>query len=219
MSGQTLSLWFYPSPTGDRGRDRNARTLQFTCLILLIALAVAVVFNLFSREPTSAQTVGAVFVALCLAAALNRAGKVTWAGRIVTLALLLCAILRVVHARDGFRSLAMFMFPGILLLSVMLLDRASYLATAGLVMVTVALVGVAEKQGLFGSIPPVRTPANYESIFLVELTLLSFSVIGSRIVRDAQRNVADLRVSNRELSSANTELRKTAEALYENEQR
>jgi hypothetical protein len=37
----------------------------------------------------------AVLGALCVAAVLNRVGQATWAGRIVALALLLCAVLRV----------------------------------------------------------------------------------------------------------------------------
>jgi hypothetical protein len=53
------------------------------------------------------------------------------------------------------------------------------LTTAGIVILTVAALGVAEKHGLFGAIPPVRTPTNYESIFLVDLTLLAFSVAGN----------------------------------------
>src|SRR6516165_2333391 len=112
----------------------------------------------------------------------------------------------------------MLMFPGVLLLSVMLLDRSSYVTTAGIVMLTVAALGIAEKHGLFGAIPPVRTPTNYESIFLIELILVAFSLVGSRIARDAQSNVSDLYVSISQLSSVNFELRKTAEALRQNEQ-
>src|SRR6516165_5262024 len=112
----------------------------------------------------------------------------------------------------------MLMFPGVLLLSVMLLDRSSYVTTAGIVMLTVAALGIAEKHGLFGAIPPVRTPTNYESIFLIELILVAFSLVGSRIARDAQSNVSDLYVSISQLSSVNFELRKTAEALHQKEQ-
>ena len=197
MSGQTLSFWFYPKSTGDPGRDRNARTLQFNCLLFAVAIGIAVALDVISREPVPTQMASAVLGALCVAAVLNRAGQAMWAGRIVTLALLLCAVLRVLQARDGFRSHAMLMFPGLLLLSVMLLDRASYFVAAGIVIFTVAALGVAEKRGFWGAIPPVRTPTNYESIFLVDLTLLAFSVAGSRIFRDASRNVDDLRFSIR----------------------
>ena len=209
---------FYPKRTGDPGRDRNAQTLQFACLLFAIAIGIAVAWDVISREPIPIPLVSAALGGLCAAAVLNHAGKPTSAGRIVILALLLCAVLRVVRASDGFRSHAMLMFPGVLLLSVMLLDRSSYVTTAGIVMLTVAALGIAEKHGLFGAIPPVRTPTNYESIFLIELILVAFSLVGSRIARDAQSNVSDLYVSISQLSSVNFELRKTAEALRQNEQ-
>jgi PAS domain S-box-containing protein len=217
MPDGILSFRFYPEPTGDPGRDRNARTLQFACLLLSIAIGIGVVWHVISQEPISISIVGPALGALCAAAVLNRAGMPTWAGRIVILALLLCAVLRVVHANNGFRSHAMLMFPGILLLSVMLLDRTSYVTTAGIVMVTVAALGIAEKHGLLGA-PSMRS-TNYESIFVVELTLLAFSVVGSRIARDAENNVSDLRLSVSQFSTANVALEKTAEALRESERR
>jgi PAS domain S-box-containing protein len=218
MSDGKSPSWFYPKRTGDPGRDRNARTLQFACLLFAIAIGIAVALDVISREPIPIPIVSATLGGLCAAAVLNHAGRPTSAGRIVILVLLLCAVLRVVHASDGFRSHAMLMFPGVLLLSVMLIDRSSYVATAGIVMLTVAALGIAEKHALFGAIPPVRTPTNYESIFLVELTLVWFSLVGSRIARDAQRNVSDLDVSISQLSTVNLELRKTAEALRQKEQ-
>ena len=39
MLDRKLQFWFYPEPTGDVGRDRNARTLQFTCLLYAFAFA------------------------------------------------------------------------------------------------------------------------------------------------------------------------------------
>jgi pimeloyl-ACP methyl ester carboxylesterase len=69
-------------------------------------------------------------------------------------------MLLVFEARDGFRSHAMLVFPGLLLISVMLLDRASYWTTAGIVLLAVAALGVAEKHGLTRAIPRVRTPTS-----------------------------------------------------------
>jgi PAS domain S-box-containing protein len=218
MSHGISTSWFYPKQTGNPGRDRNARTLQFTCLLFAIAIGIAVALDVISREPIPVPIVSAALFGLCAAAVLNHAGRSTSAGRIVILALLLCAVLRVVHASDGFRSHAMLMFPGVLLLSIMLLDRSSYVTSASIVMLSVAALGIAEKRGLFGAIPPVRTPTNHESIFLIELTLLAFAIVGSRIARDVRSNVSDLYVSISQLSALNFELRKTAETLRQNEQ-
>ena len=100
----------------------------------------------------------------------------------------------------------------------MLLDRASYMITAGMVLVAVAALGIAEKQGLTRAIPHVRSSTTYESIFFVDLNLLVFAMIGSRIARDTQSNVLDLRATIDQVSKANLTLEETAEALRESEQ-
>ena len=146
---------------------------------------------------------------------MNRAGRSDWAARTAFLAVLLTAILLVFEARDGFRSHAMLVFPGLLLISVMLLDRASYVMTAGIVLVAVAALGIAVKQGLTRARPPVHT--TYDSIFFVDLNLLVIAIIGSRIARDTQSNVTDLRTIINQLSAANLALTESAEALRQSE--
>ena len=148
---------------------------------------------------------------------MNRAGRSDWAARTAFLAVLLTAVLLVFEARDGFRSHAMLVFPGLLLISVMLLDRASYVTTAAIVLVAVAALGIAVKQGLTRATRPVHT--SYASIFFVDLHLLVIAIIGSRIARDTQRNVFDLRASIDRLSAANLELVQIREHLQDSEQR
>jgi PAS domain S-box-containing protein len=218
MSGWKSRSWFYPKPTSDPGRDRNARTVQFACCLLAFAASAVVILNVVSGEP-SAETPILVFAVVVLVAAMltNRAGNWEWAARTAFLALLLTAMMRVFEAHDGFRSLAMLMFPGMLLISVMLLDRASYMTTAGMVLVGVAALGMAEKHGLTRAIPHVRSSTTYESIFFVDLNLLVFAMIGGRIASDAQSNVFDLRATIDRVSKANFTLEETAEALRESE--
>jgi hypothetical protein len=135
--------WFYPKSTGDPGRDRNARTLQFSCFLLAFAVSAVAILNVIGHTTQEAPLLvfaAAVFVA---AAVMNRAGRSDWAARTAFLAALLTAMLLVFEARDGFRSHAMLVFPGLLLISVMLLDRASYMTTAGIVLVAVAALGIA----------------------------------------------------------------------------
>jgi hypothetical protein len=218
MLDRKLQFWFYPEPTGDVGRDRNARTLQFACLLYAFAFALVAVLDAIARERVELPILVMAVVALVAAAAMNRAGMSAWAARIAILAGLLTAILLVLEARDGFRSHAMLVFPGLLLISMTLLDRKSYMTTAGIVLLAVVALGIAERHGLTGAIPGIRTPTSYDSIFYVDLTLAVF-MIGSRIAGDAQKNVFDLRASIDQLSAANLELTKIAEALRESEER
>jgi PAS domain S-box-containing protein len=217
MLDRKLQSWFYPEPTGDVGRDRNARTLQFTCLLFAFAIALVAVLDTIARERIELPILVMAVVALVAAAAMNRVGMSAWAARIAIVAVLLTAILLVLEARDGFRSHAMLVFPGLLLISMTLLDRKSYVTTAGIVLLAVATLGIAERHGLTGAIPGIRTPTSYGSIFYVDLTLAVFAMIGSRIANDAQRNVFDLRANVERLSDANLELNKAAEALRRSE--
>jgi len=148
MLDRKSSSWFYPTSTGDPGRDRNARTLQSSCFLLAFAIAAVAILNVISQgTPQETPLLFFAVGGLVAAAAMNRAGRSDWAARTAFLAVLLTAILLVFQARDGFRSHAMLVFPGLLLISVMLLDRISYVTTAGIVLVSVAALGIAVKQG------------------------------------------------------------------------
>jgi len=214
-----LSSWFYPKPTGDPGRDRNARSLQFACFLLASSVGAMAALDALGQGPQETALLAFAVAGLIAAAAVNRAGRSDWAGRTAFVAVLLTAILLVVEARDGFRSHAMLVFPGLLLVTVMLLDKASYVTTASIILVAVTALGIAEKKGLTRAIPRVRTSTNYGSIFFVDLHLLVIAMIGSRIVRDTQRNVIDLHASIDHLSAANQELVQTREHLLESENR
>ena len=218
MLGWKSRSWFYPKPTGDPGRDRNARTVQFACFLLAFAASTVAILNVISREP-SAETPILIFVVAGLVVAMvtNRAGSWEWAARTAFLALLLTAMLLVFEAHDGFRSLSMLVFPGMLLFSVMLLDRASYMITAGIVLVAVTGLGVAERRGLTRAIPHLRSSTTYHTIYFLDQNLLVFAMIGSRIARDTQSNVTDLRSIINQLSAANLALTESAQALRQSE--
>src|SRR3974390_60071 len=112
------SSWFYPKPTGDPGRDRNARTLQFACLLLAFGVGLIAVLNTMERETQETPLLVFAVLALVAAAVMNRGGRPGWAARTAFLAVLLTATLLVFEARDGFRSHAMLFFPALLLISV-----------------------------------------------------------------------------------------------------
>jgi two-component system, cell cycle sensor histidine kinase and response regulator CckA len=216
MFGWKSRSWFYPKPTGDPGRDRNARTLQFSCLLLTFAVGAVLIVSAIGREWQQTPLLVSAITGLVAAVVMNRAGRSDWAGRTAFLVVLLSAILLVFQAHDGFRSHSMLVFPGLLLISGMMLNRAAYVTTAGIVVVAVAALGIAAKHGLTRATPPVRT--TYDSIFYVDLNMLVIAIIGGRIASDAQSNVFDLRATIDRVSKANLTLEETAEALRESEQ-
>src|ERR1700746_292078 len=95
LMSDRISSWFYPKPTGDPGRDRNARTIQFACFLLAFAVSAVTILNVISGE-TSAETPILVFAVAGLVAAMvtNRPGR-GWAARTAFLAVLLTAMLLV----------------------------------------------------------------------------------------------------------------------------
>jgi PAS domain S-box-containing protein len=217
MLDRKMPSWFYPKATGDLGRDRNARTLQFTCVLLTFAVGLVAIMDATGRGHSETLVLAFATAGLVAASIMNRAGRSAWAAQTAFLAALLAAILLVLNARDGFRSHAMLVFPGLLLISVLLPDRSSYVTTASVILVAVAALGIVVKQGLTRATPPTRT--SYESIVYVELNLLVVAIIGSRIARDTQRNVFDLRASIHQLSAANVELVQIREDLKDSEKR
>jgi two-component system cell cycle sensor histidine kinase/response regulator CckA len=217
MLDRKSSSWFYPKSTGDPGRDRNVRTLQFSCFLLALAVGAVLIVSAIGREWQETPLLVFAIAGFVAAAVMNRAGRSDWAGRTAFLVVLLSAMLLVFHAHDGFRSHSMLFFPGLLLISVMMLDRASYVRTAGIVVVAVAALGIAVKHGLTRATPPVRT--TYDSIFYVDLNLLVIAIIGSRIARDAQTNVSDLRASNSRLSADITERKRAEDILKASEEK
>jgi PAS domain S-box-containing protein len=217
MRERKSSSWFYPRSTGDPGRDRNARTLQFSCFLLACAVMVVAILDALAKDWRETPLLVFAAASLIAAALMNRTGRSEWAARTVFLAVLLTATLLVFEARDGFRSHAMLIFPGLLLISLTLLDRSAYATTAGVVLVVVAALGIGVRQGLTRATAPHHT--TYPSIFFVDLNLLVMAIIGTRIARDNQSNVFDLRAGIDRLSAANLELIQTREHLQESEQR
>jgi len=216
MLGWKSRSWVYPKPTGDPGRDRNARTLQFSGFLLAFAVGAVLIVSAIGREWQQTPLLVSAITGLLAAVVINRAGRSDWAGRTAFLVVLLSAILLVFRAHDGFRSHSMLIFPGLLLISLMMLDRASYVTTAGIVVVVVAALGIAVKHGFTRATPPVRT--TYDSIFYVDLNMLVIAIIGSRVARDTQSNVLDLRATIDQVSKASLTLEETAEALRQSEQ-
>lgn len=180
-------------------------------------VGTAVALDISDWELAEVPILGMAMAGLIAAMVMNHRGRWKWGGWTAFLSVLLTAALLVVDARDGFRSLAMLLLPGSLLVSVMLLNRRSYLITAGAVLITVAALGIAERHGLTRAIPGVRSRTTYESILYVDLILLVFAWIGGRMAHDAASNVSDLRTVIGQLSAANFDLTESTKALQDSE--
>src|SRR5947208_2519001 len=104
MSGSKSDSWFYPKPTGDPGQDRNARTVQFSCLLFAFAVSLIATLDVIAHEPKELPFLVFAVAGLVAAMVINRAGKWELAACLALSALLLTGMLLVFEARDGFRS-------------------------------------------------------------------------------------------------------------------
>jgi len=186
--------------------------------VLSGAIGTLAVSNVLTHEPAENAVLFVAVGGLLAAAFANRAGNTTVATLTVFVAALVTAAMLVFEARDGFRSHAMLIFPGLLLISVMFMDRASYALTAAMVLITVAVLGVADKFGYMRAIPGFRSLTSYDSILIVDVLLLLIALIGSRIARNIQSNTLDLHDAVADASRVNRELGEAAEAARQREQ-
>jgi PAS domain S-box-containing protein len=119
----------------------------------------------------------------------------------------------VMGAHDGFRAITMLVFPGLLLIAVMLLPAGDYLVLAGVTLLTVTGLGVAEIYGLVPTVRIARTATDYSTVFYVDLILVVIGLFGGSLSRDARLNLATIRATVAQLAAANRELGRS-EARY-----
>jgi two-component system cell cycle sensor histidine kinase/response regulator CckA len=206
------AAWWYPKPTGDPGRDRHAVSIHIGCIVLSIAFALLIARAVWRNGQLLLPDIFAELAVLG-ALVLNYVGKWRWATWLGTYGVMFAVALIVTEARDGFRSIAMLAFPGLLLIGVMSLRTRDYMALALATLLTVTGLGVAEIHGLIPVVPIVRTPTDYLTVFFVDMTLAVIAIFGGLLARDARQNLAELRATVDQLDTANRELRRS-EAKY-----
>ncbi len=206
------AAWWHPRSTGDPGGDRHAASIQLGYIALSFALAPAIIRSVGNKDdPLVPLAISEVIVLAALV--LNYVGKWIWATRLGAFGLLFAFAFMVSEAHDGFRSIAMLFFPGLLLIAVMLLRTVDYLVLSFATLLTVTGLGVAEIHGLLPTVHIVRTPTDYFTVFFVDLTLVVIAVFGGRITRDTRQNLSGIRATVDQLATANREL-KRSEARY-----
>ena len=176
---------------------------------LFILLAIMIGQSLLYGDRRDLPILSLTEVPVIAAIVTSYMGQWKWATRIVTFAILVALAMLVIDARDGFRSIAMLGFPGLLVISVLLLDRVSYLVFAFVTLLVVTSLGVAEIHGLSPRVPIARSPTNYATIANVDLMFLLIATVGGLLAADLRRNIGHIRGTADQLAAANRELKIT----------
>jgi PAS domain S-box-containing protein len=206
-----LPAWLYPKSTGDPGGDRHAASLHFGCLALFITFALLLLRSVGWRHGDQSAPLATAELAVLAALAMNYVGKWTWAARFITGGVLFATAWLVIEAQDGFRSISMLAFPGLLMMAVMLLKAADYLVLAAATLGTVTFLGVAEIQGMVPTVPIVRSTTDWATVAIVDLTLVVIAIFGWLLARDTRLNLAEIRGTVDKLAAANRELARSEE--------
>jgi two-component system, cell cycle sensor histidine kinase and response regulator CckA len=206
-------LWRHPIPDGDSGGHRHARSVHAGCLALALITAVILVRVELSGNREQALPLMAVEVVVLAALALNYVGRWIWAVRLAAFGILLGSVFIVSQARDGFRSIVMLSFPGLLMVAVMLLGAADYWLLASATLLTVTGLGVAEIHGLIPTVPITRSPTDYSTVLIVDLMLGVIAFFGGLLARSTRLNLEETRATVEQLAAANRRL-KRSEARY-----
>ena len=82
MSTSDLSFWLFPTPTGDVGQDRNARTLQVACYVFAVGFALVAFLNSISGEQVNLPLHLSALLGLVASAIMNKTGSWKWAVRL-----------------------------------------------------------------------------------------------------------------------------------------
>jgi two-component system, cell cycle sensor histidine kinase and response regulator CckA len=205
-----LAVWHHLKLTGARSADRHAASLQLGCLALSVALGLLLIHAAGWERSDMVWPLASAELAALGAFTLSYRGERVWAARLAAYGVLLSSVLMVTQAHDGFRSIVMLAFPGVLLIAVMLLDGVDYSVLAAATLLAVTGLGVAEMHGLSPVVPITRTTTDLSTIAIVDLILLVLAFFGQLLTRDARRNLAEIRAAADQLAAANRELTRSA---------
>src|SRR5580658_301905 len=115
-----------------------ARTLQF----LLLAIFAGLLVGFFtSRDYPEKPILGITLLAAVFSLIFNQRGRQAWAIRITIASMLLLASALAYSSTDGIRSIAIPIFPAVLVVAALLLDPAWYVGLAALTVAVVTAVG------------------------------------------------------------------------------
>ncbi len=184
----------YPKLTGDSGRDRRASGIHSGCIALSIAFAFLIIRSVGWRHGDSVLPMAVGELAALGALRLNYVGNWIAAVRLVYFGMLFVSTFLVSTAHDGFRSIAMLLFPGVLLIGVMVPKGVDYLFLAFATLLTVTGLGVAEIHGIIPTVPIVRTTTDYWTVFFVDLILLVIAFVGYLLSRNDRLNLVEVRL-------------------------
>jgi two-component system, cell cycle sensor histidine kinase and response regulator CckA len=193
------------SPTpGDQ--PEVAHSLQFLYLATLIALVVSLALT---KNPLERGLLAIAFTGVGLALVCNWRGFVNWGARLAVSSVLLTASLLSYTARDGFRSIAILIFPVSLVVAALLLEGSWYLGFTALALAIVGALGGRELYAVSHGAVIVRSQTTTVTVLQVECILMVTAAAAGILGRSLRRSLRRNRDTIVQLDGANQELQES----------
>lgn len=193
----TLRAWALPPSFADEEKTRVGRTLYVLSLGLMLMSTFSLAQSWVYGWMGAACTLGVEN--LCLIAALwfTHQGKTVWATKIICFSELVCGLLLTSVFGPGFKDEAILVFPLILVTAAVLLDWRSYVAFAGVVLVSVTCAGfILAGVGI----------NNYARVFNILNILIVTVVAVGLLARNLKQSLFQSRETEREIKALSARL-------------
>jgi two-component system cell cycle sensor histidine kinase/response regulator CckA len=192
-----------------------ARTLQF----LLLAIFAGLLVGFFtSRDYPEKPILGITLLAAVFSLIFNQRGRQAWAIRITIASMLLLASALAYSSTDGIRSIAIPIFPAVLVVAALLLDPAWYVGLAALTVAVVTAVGwremdmVAHGRVIARSVTKVATIVQVDCILIVAAVAVGLLGRNLRVsLQRTRRTVEKLNEANQQLQDSEKRFRALVE--------
>jgi PAS domain S-box-containing protein len=216
MRWERLAFWRPAPPYEDEEKTRLARLVRITGLTVIVGAFLPALHNLWGGRWGSGGTLLAMVTGVVVALGLNLGGRLQAAIVTIIVVLQLSAMGLVLSGR-GFHDVGLMIFPAMLVVGGLLLERRSFAGLTTTMVAFVVLAGVAEIGGLLvNPLSPFTLPRNLVDITII---LVVTAVAVSLLAESLRESLARARQGEVTLASANAELREQADRIRASEER
>ncbi len=201
----------------DSGRNPGVSLLSRLSLIAAVALGSATLVDVVATRMVGVMALGLGAGLSLLAYWAARRGSVKWAAWLLVGSVWLSVSLNIWH-QSGMRDLALLAYPGILILSALLLSRNAYLLLLTATIALVVCLGWAEMRGWV--VTPYSAGTRWATVLSLVVILVASAALAQVLVRRLLYSASQAKEARDALEQANQQLREQAQHLQrESEQR
>jgi PAS domain S-box-containing protein len=193
-------------PIAAREEFATPRTLRIILVVTLAGLALAFAT---ARDFPDKLLLGIALATTLISLVCNHLGSQIWAIRITICGMLFVASALAYVAHDGFRSIAISMLPGLLVVAALLIDPRWYLVLTALVVGIVTSIGLREMDAVAHGHVITRSVTKYATIAQFDCILTVVAVAAGLLARNLRASLRRTRQTVAQLDQANQELQES----------